>query len=138
MSTAAVNSSLVVHPALAAVSPLVRALAARRPLWTPTELGQLTALLVDIAGQTLRGIAQHHAEHRWWARLALTEEVEAWLLGWSPHQGTRSHDHRGAAGAYTALDGTLAETFRDGAGPLRCSTVAAGATSAFGTDRVHV
>lgn len=138
MSAVTVNPSLVVHPALAAISPLTGVLASRRPLWTPDELGRLTAVLVEIAGETLRGVAEHHAEHRWWTRLALTEEVEVWLLGWSDRQGTRLHGHGGAAGAYTVLDGALAENFRDGPGPLRRGTVAAGAASAFGPDRVHV
>jgi hypothetical protein len=126
------------HPVLAAVSPLAGALAGRRPLWTPAELARLTDLLVRTGPGTLRTISRHDPVHRWYERLALTDQVEVWLIGWWPGQGTRPHDHGGASGAFTVLDGRLAETYRDGPTPLRRTVVAAGAGSAFGPERLHV
>jgi hypothetical protein len=126
-----------VHPALAAALPLAGALAARRPHWKPRELLGLTELLVRDAASRLRQIAQHDPVRRWYARLALTEEVEVWLLCWTPEQRTRPHDHGGASGAFTVLDGALAEMYRDGPVRSRRVVLAAGGRSAFGPERVH-
>jgi hypothetical protein len=126
------------HQALASVAPLAGALAPRRPLWTPDELARLTELLVRTAPGTLRRIARHDPAQRWYARLALTEQVEVWLIGWSPGQGTRAHNHGGAAGAFTVLAGGLTETYRDGAGPVHRTLIDARGGSAFGPDRLHL
>ena len=126
------------HPTLATVAPLAGAVAPRHPLWTPDELVRLTDLLVRSAPGTLRGIARHDPDHRWYLRLALTGQVEVWLIGWAPGQGTRPHDHGGASGAYTVLDGALAETLRDGAAPLRREVVGPSRSSRFGPERLHV
>lgn len=126
------------HPALGAVPLPADALTGGRPLWTPAELARLTDLLVRTGPAALRAIGRHDPEHRWYQRLALTDEVEVWLIGWWPRQGTRPHDHGGASGAYTVLDGRLAETYRDGAAPLRRDVLAAGTGSAFGPERLHV
>jgi hypothetical protein len=126
------------HPSLGAVAPLDGALAFRRPVWTPDELGRLTELLVRSAPGTLRRLAQHDPDRRWYGRLALTEQVEVWLIGWAVGQGTRPHDHGGASGAFTVLQGRLAETYRDGAGPLRRDVVGPRAGSVFGPHRLHV
>jgi Cysteine dioxygenase type I len=126
------------HPALAAVAPLAGALAPRRPLWTPGELARLTDLLVRTAPGTLRRLAGHDPRQRWYGRLALTEQVEVWLIGWAPGQGTRPHDHGGASGAFTVLDGRLAETYRDGGAPLRRAVVGPLQGSAFGPERLHL
>jgi hypothetical protein len=126
------------HPTLTAIAPLATALARRRPMWTADELARLTQLLVRSAPGTLRGLAGHDQEHRWYGRLALTAEVEVWLIGWTSGQGTRPHDHGGASGAFTVLSGELTETYRDGAAPLRRAVIGAAGSSAFGPDRLHV
>jgi predicted metal-dependent enzyme (double-stranded beta helix superfamily) len=126
------------HPGLAAVAPLAGALAPRRPLWMADELARLTDLLVRTAPSTLRRLAGHDPDQRWYGRLALTEQVEIWLIGWAPGQGTRPHDHGGASGAFTVLDGRLSETYRDGAAPLRRAVVGPPHGSAFGPERLHV
>jgi hypothetical protein len=127
-----------VHPSLAVVTPLTTALAPRRPLWTAAELARLTDLLVRTAPGTLRRLAGHDLDHRWYGRLALTEQVEVWLIGWAPGQGTRPHDHGGASGAFTVLAGQLSETYRDGAAPLRRAVLGPPQGSAFGPDRLHL
>jgi hypothetical protein len=124
------------HPGLAAVAPLAGALTPR-PHWAAEDLRRLTDLLARTAPGTLAAIAQHDPMHRWYLRLALTDQVEVWLIGWAPGQGTRPHDHGGASGAFTVLAGTLAETYRDGAAPLRRDLVTAPGGSAFGPERLH-
>jgi predicted metal-dependent enzyme (double-stranded beta helix superfamily) len=80
----------------------------------------------------------HDPVERWYRHLALTEHVEVWLLTWTPGQATRPHDHGGASGSYTVLDGVLTETWRDGPGPTHRAVRPHGTGSAFGPDRVHV
>jgi hypothetical protein len=127
-----------VHPALAAVLPMAGALAPRQPYWSPRGLLRLAELVVGGAPGPLRLIAEHDPRRRWYARLALTDEVEVWLLGWAPEQGTRPHDHGGASGAFVVLDGQLIETYRDGPVRSRQALLAAGGRSAFGPQRVHL
>ena len=75
---------------------------------------------------------------RWYARLAVTDDHEAWLLTWLPGQATDLHDHGGSAGAFTVVSGALTEHFTASAGPPLTGTVlAAGATRAFGPWHVH-
>jgi predicted metal-dependent enzyme (double-stranded beta helix superfamily) len=126
--------TLYVHPAL---MPLAAAVTGR-PDWPVGDLARLTRLLAADLPAVLRAHAVHDPAERWYLRLALTEYVEVWLLTWTPGQGTRPHDHGGAAGSYTVLDGELTETWRDGAGPSRQAIRTAGAGSAFGPERVHV
>ena len=47
---------------------------------------------------------------RWYAKLPVDGDVEAWLLTWLPGQGTGLHDHGEAAGAFVVVDGSLRET----------------------------
>jgi predicted metal-dependent enzyme (double-stranded beta helix superfamily) len=124
------------HTGLAAVSPLAGALADRAH-WSAADLRRLTDLLVRTAPGTLRLTARHDPDHRWYLRLALTTQVEIWLIGWAPGQGTRPHDHGGASGAFTVLDGTLAETYRDGGAPVTRDLVTPPGGSTFGPERLH-
>jgi rhodanese-related sulfurtransferase len=41
--------------------------------------------------------------------LLLTDAVEVWLIGWAAGQSTSVHDHGGAAGALTVVEGALEE-----------------------------
>jgi hypothetical protein len=126
------------HSALSSLASTVDALSPDRPKWTAGELARLTQLLVDSAPEALSGLVRHDPVHRWYGRVALTDQVEVWLIGWAPGQGTRPHDHGGASGAFTVLAGELTETYRDGAAPLRSAVLAAGGTSSFGPERLHV
>src|SRR6266545_669129 len=58
---------------------------------------------------------EFHPDRRWYARLALAGDHEAWLLTWLPGQATDLHDHGGAAGAFTVLEGHLTEATPTGA-----------------------
>jgi predicted metal-dependent enzyme (double-stranded beta helix superfamily) len=131
-----------VHPDLARTVrrgvSLADAIGPRGDTWTADRLATLSALLTGAAASGLRGIARHDPARRWWTRLVLTDEIEVWLIGWTPGQGTRPHNHGGASGAFTVVEGELAETYRDGPTlPIRAEH-RAGASAAFGPERVHI
>jgi cysteine dioxygenase type I len=109
----------------------------RGPMWTPAELRGLTRAVSAELRDPLLGILRFASPDRWWTRLALTEEVEVWLLSWLPGQGTRPHDHGGAAGSFTVLTGELAETYRYPSGPIRNLLHTTGSALGFGSGRAH-
>ncbi|MDQ3406253.1 MAG: cysteine dioxygenase family protein [Actinomycetota bacterium] len=111
--------------------------APRRPVWTPGELRDLTARTASTLREPLIDTARFTSPQRWWTRLALTSEIELWLLTWLPGQGTKPHDHGGAAGAFSVLLGDVAETFRYPAGPIRNHLHVTGAAVGFGGGRAH-
>lgn len=125
------------HPSIARARPLAGALAPR-PHWSRTDLARLTRLLVTRAAGELHRAARFDPAARWYLRLARTEQVEVWLLTWTPGQHTLPHDHGGASGAYTVLDGRLTETWRDGPARSLRADRGAGRGAAFSADRVHV
>jgi hypothetical protein len=110
----------------------------RSPVWTPNELRGLTTAVATEFPAPLLDILRFASPQRWWARLALTEEVELWLLSWLPGQGTAAHDHGGASGAFTVLLGELAETYRYPSGPIHNQLHVAGSALGFGAGRAHL
>ncbi|MGO1051718.1 cysteine dioxygenase [Crossiella sp. CA198] len=125
-----------IHPALD-LPYLHDLLHPRRPLWTPGELRGLTTTVTSELTTPLLSILEFGTEERWWARLALTEGVELWLLSWAQGQGTLPHDHGGASGSFTVLQGELREDYRYPGGPIRSADRATGTTVAFGRGRAH-
>ncbi|RZS39016.1 cysteine dioxygenase type I [Herbihabitans rhizosphaerae] len=108
-----------------------------RPLWTPTQLRGLTwAVATELSGALL-DIVRFSSPRRWWTRLALTDEVELWLLSWLPGQETAPHDHGGASGAFATLFGELTETYRYPGGPIRVRPHQQGDVLGFGAGRAH-
>lgn len=108
-----------------------------RELWTPRELRDLTSLVAGELTTPLLRMLDFDPAKRWWARLALTEGVELWLLSWSPDQGTKPHDHGGAAGSFTVLTGELTEDYRYPGGPMRTARRPVGDSVGFGAGRAH-
>ena len=109
-----------------------------RPLWTPAQLRDLTrTLALDHAGQ-LRAMVRYTEPQRWWTRLALTRGVEVWLLSWLPGQGTKPHDHGGAAGSFTVLTGEVVEDHRYPGAEIGTRNLRTGQGLGFGGDRAHV
>ncbi|MDT7782436.1 MAG: hypothetical protein QOF58_855 [Pseudonocardiales bacterium] len=124
------------HPALDA--QLLRdVIHPSRSLWTPRELRDLTSFVASELTTGLLQILDYSTEHRWWARLGLTEGVELWLLSWLPGQGTEPHDHGGSAGSFTVLTGKLNEDYRYPAGPIRTAVRDTGDALGFGSGRAH-
>jgi quercetin dioxygenase-like cupin family protein len=74
---------------------------------------------------------------RWYARLAVTDDHEVWLLTWLPGQATDLHDHGGSAGAFTVLEGEVIEQLVDAEGNLDNTAYGAGAGHQFGPHHVH-
>ncbi|ASO22348.1 putative metal-dependent enzyme (double-stranded beta helix superfamily) [Actinoalloteichus hoggarensis] len=86
-------------------------------------------------------LLRYDPDQRWSGLLSRTEHHEVWLLSWLPGQRTRLHDHGGAVGAFTVVNGVLTERVarQDGRGG-RIEVVqplAAGASRVFGPDYVH-
>ncbi len=73
-------------------------------------------LLVDAARQVAaleelwRPVVRHDPHQRFYERLLRTASIEVWVLGWAPGQGVRIHDHGGAWGAFTVVEGALQES----------------------------
>jgi hypothetical protein len=77
---------------------------------------------------------------RWYHRLALTDDYEAWLLTWMPGQGTEIHDHGGSAGAFHVHGGTLIEdavSVGGGAARVVSRELGEGAGRRFGSHHIH-
>jgi hypothetical protein len=102
----------------------------------PAALGRLATTLAADA-DLWRPLLHVDPVHRWYARLARTDDWEAWLLTWAPGQRTGVHDHGGSGGAFTVLDGSVQELTPGRDGGLTTRTYTAGQVRAFGPDHVH-
>ncbi|TDV54059.1 cysteine dioxygenase [Actinophytocola oryzae] len=107
------------------------------PVWTPAQLRDLVSTVAATRGTELLEQVRFASPQRWWARLALTEEVEVWLLSWLPGQHTAPHDHGGASGAFSVVLGEMSETYRYPEGEIRRQTHGLGATIGFGAGHAH-
>ncbi|NIH78930.1 cysteine dioxygenase [Amycolatopsis viridis] len=125
-----------IHPRLAGTE-LDELLHPERLIWTPTQLAGLTRTVTLDLGERIAEFLHFDQDRRWWARLALTEGLELWVLTWLPGQGTAPHDHGGAAGSFTVLRGELAEEYRYPGGPVRQRVHVAGDGIGFGAGRAH-
>jgi predicted metal-dependent enzyme (double-stranded beta helix superfamily) len=106
-------------------------------LASPAGLGRLARTLAADA-DLWHPLLHVDPVHRWYTRLARTDDWEAWLLTWAPGQRTGLHDHGASAGAFTVLDGTVAElTPRRRARGLATQTFGAGEVRSFGPGYVH-
>lgn len=109
----------------------------RGAYWTPDELRGLVARVgADLSGPLL-DLVRFASPKRWWTRLALTGEVELWLLSWLPGQHTEPHDHGGASGAFGVVLGELSETYRHPGSPVGRRIHRLGDTIGFGAGRAH-
>ena len=121
------------HGSVAEARPLAGALAPRAR-WSRRDLVRLTRRFAEGAAAELHQAARFDPVERWYLRLAATEQVEVYLMTWTPGQHTRPHGHAGA-GAYTVLYGELTETWQDGR--RRGTTVRAAGEAAAVSDGVH-
>jgi predicted metal-dependent enzyme (double-stranded beta helix superfamily) len=118
-------------------APIESLVAPLRPLWTPAELRTLVTTITTTHGSLLLDQVRFASPRRWWSRLALTEEVEVWLLSWLPGQRTEPHDHGGASGAFSVVLGTMSETYRYPGTNLGRRTHEVGSAVGFGPGRAH-
>jgi predicted metal-dependent enzyme (double-stranded beta helix superfamily) len=108
------------------------------------HLVDLAATATRLAGATdlWEGLVDYDPVSRYYARLALTREYEAWLLTWVPGQGTDWHDHGGSAGAFTVVRGALTEEHAvlqtdESARVASTRVLGAGSVRPFGTRHIH-
>ncbi|MFG3256888.1 cysteine dioxygenase [Streptomyces sp. NPDC048172] len=121
---------------LSAVAP------ATAPALTPAQLtpARLARIADSFAArpELWRPQVRFVAEERWHARLAQTPEHEVWLLTWLPGQGTEVHDHGGASGAFSVVEGVLTErSFRRQPPVARARELREGGTRSFGPRYIH-
>ncbi|MCP2299158.1 Cysteine dioxygenase type I [Nocardia amikacinitolerans] len=127
---------------LSARPPVDRAVAPALP--TRLRPADLLRLTDEGAEDVLAGRYDHllpaggvwPVEERWAARLLSDDEVDVWLISWTPGKSTELHDHAGSLGALTVLSGALLE-FRWNGTELRRRTLTAGDQASFPIGWVH-
>ncbi|WP_082393572.1 cysteine dioxygenase [Nocardia arizonensis] len=127
---------------LSAVPPLDRAVVPALP--TRLRPADLLRLTDEGAEDVLAGRYDHllpaagiwPTEQRWATRLLTDDEVDIWLISWTPDKSTELHDHAGSLGALTVLSGALSE-FRWTGTELRGRALTAGDQASFPIGWVH-
>jgi rhodanese-related sulfurtransferase len=106
---------------------------------SPAELVAVTDRFAVAAGRW-RPLLRRDPDRPWSAPLLRSDAVEVWLLAWSPGQQLPAHDHGGAAGAFTVVDGALVEDELDPGiwAPRRRTSFPAGSRTGFGPEHTHV
>jgi quercetin dioxygenase-like cupin family protein len=131
-----------VRDAFSATPPLDRAVAwALATRLRPADLLRLTD---EGAEDVLSGRFDHllpaegvwPSDERWATRLLADDEVDVWLISWTPGKSTELHDHAGSLGALTVLSGALSE-YRWNGTELRLRTLTAGDQASFPIGWVH-
>ncbi len=128
--------------ALPVTPPLDRAVASALP--TRLRPADLLRLTDEGAEDVLAGRYDHllpangiwPADERWATRLLSDDEVDVWLISWTPGKSTELHDHAGSLGALTVLSGALSE-FRWNGTELRRRILTAGDQASFPIGWVH-
>ncbi|WP_227998152.1 cysteine dioxygenase [Nocardia australiensis] len=128
--------------AFSADPPLNRAIASALP--TRLRPADLLRLTDEGAEDVLSGRYDHllpvggvwPSDERWAARLLTDDEVDVWLISWTPGKSTELHDHAGSLGALTVLSGALSE-YRWNGTELRRRTLTAGDQASFPIGWVH-
>ncbi|GAA2067070.1 cysteine dioxygenase [Williamsia deligens] len=124
------------------VSAATRRLSERRVLPTRLCPADLLRLTDQTAANVLDGLhddvlpARWSPTERWSTRLHSDDDVDVWLISWTPGTSTELHDHAGSLGALTVVSGGLTEyrwTGRD----LRARTLDAGDQASFPLGWVH-
>ncbi|RBO87367.1 cysteine dioxygenase [Nocardia puris] len=127
---------------LSATPPLHRAVAPTLP--TRLRPADLLRLTDEGAEDVLAGRYDHllptggswPVDERWATRLLTDDEVDVWLISWTPGKSTELHDHAGSLGALTVLSGALSE-YRWNGRELRNRTLSAGDQASFPIGWVH-
>jgi len=78
----------------------------------PLDLAALTTLVREIAADEdfwRPRLRLPMRDSRWWTRLWADPDVDVWLLSWLPGQTTELHDHGQSAAAFAVVTGQLIE-----------------------------
>lgn len=110
----------------------------------PTRLRP--ADLLRITDQGVADVLDGHYDHvlphtwdpveRWSTRLESDDDLDLWLISWTPDRSTDLHDHAGSLGALTVLSGALRE-YRWTGSELALRILGAGDQAAFPLGWVH-
>jgi rhodanese-related sulfurtransferase/predicted metal-dependent enzyme (double-stranded beta helix superfamily) len=65
------------------------------------------------------GRVHHDPRRRYFERIHVDRDLDAWVIGWAPGQGVPAHEHGGSVGALLVIEGSLLETRFDGDGAPR-------------------
>ncbi|WP_216209034.1 cysteine dioxygenase [Amycolatopsis aidingensis] len=88
-----------------------------------------------------RNLLRYDPDERFAALITADAGQQVWLLSWLPGQETDLHDHGRATGAFTVVNGDLAETVarraRDGRVLREEHALTAGQSRVFGPGYVH-
>lgn len=100
---------------------------------------ELEAALDALASDPERWAAHvhHDPDQRTFTRLALTEDLECWLICWMPGHDTGFHDHDLSSGVVRVVDGRVHEQHLTLGGEASGRTVGAGETFSFGPTDIH-
>lgn len=82
-------------------------------------------------------LLRYDPTERFSALIESSEHFETWLLSWLPGQATDLHDHDGAAGAFTVVQGELTERVVKSGQPDAVHTVHVGQSRVFGPRYAH-
>ncbi len=115
-----------------------------RPAHLPTHLRPADLLRITDQGvaDVLDGVYDHllpkqwERVERWSTRLRTTDDLDLWLISWTPDRSTELHDHGGSLGALTVLSGSLRE-YRWNGNDLALRVLDAGDQASFPLGWVH-
>ncbi len=118
--------------------------ASRRSAHLPTRLRP--ADLLRITDQGVADVIDGRYDHllpptwdpveRWSTRLESDDDLDLWLISWTPDRSTDLHDHAGSLGALTVLSGALRE-YRWTGSDLALRVLSAGDQASFPLGWVH-
>ena len=83
----------------------------RRTAAPALDLPTLAELVECVADEGRAGVHEVRADpdERWHARIHADDQVDVWLISWTPDQGTQLHGHGDSSGAFTVVEGGLDE-----------------------------
>ena len=72
-----------------------------------------------------------------WARLAVPEGIDVWVVSWRTFERTELHSHVGATAVYTAVEGVVTDIRLDANGRLLPRKISTGVVEVVRPDEIH-
>ena len=101
---------------------------------------QITKILREVLADrsSWAQLLRYDPVERWTALVQSTSSYEVWLMSWLPGQGAELHDHGGAEGAFTVVQGILTEVVgQPGRNGQALHVLRPGQSRVFGPNYVH-
>ena len=108
----------------------------RGRLLSQAELGGV-ASSVAAHSHLWESLVRHEPDQRVFEELLTDEHLSVWLICWMEGHDTGFHDHDGAAGAVSVVQGSICESRLRFAGPPRSTVHHAREVLTFGPDDIH-